>query len=184
MCACSVASVVSNSLWLFGLQSVRLLCPWDSPGKNTGVDCHALLHGIFLTQESNPSLLHRRWILYCWAIRECHHLELLLFSCSVMSDSLWPHGLQCARLPCPPPSPRACSNSFPLSQWCHLAYQAISRHSSSHQTKTILIWEILPDNKEDKSFLLVIESSGLTNLEFTVSPNIKKLIFLCLQIYT
>ena len=44
---------------------------------------------------------------------------LLLFSCSVLSDSLWPHGLQHARLPCPSPSPRACSSSFPLSQWCH-----------------------------------------------------------------
>ena len=35
----------------------RSLCPWDSPGKNTGVGCHALLQGIFLTQESNPYLL-------------------------------------------------------------------------------------------------------------------------------
>ena len=33
------------------------LCPWDSPGKNTGVGCHALLQGIFLTQGSNPNLL-------------------------------------------------------------------------------------------------------------------------------
>ena len=37
----------------------------DSPGKNTGVDCHSLLQGIFLTQGSNPSLLHCRQILYC-----------------------------------------------------------------------------------------------------------------------
>jgi len=35
----------------------RLLCPWDSPGKNTRVGCHALLQGIFLTQGSNPYLL-------------------------------------------------------------------------------------------------------------------------------
>ena len=41
------------------------------------------------------------------------------FSCSVMSDSLWPHGLQQAKLPCPSPTPGACSNSCPLSQWCH-----------------------------------------------------------------
>ena len=33
-------------------------CPWDSPGKNTGVGCHALLQGIFLTQGLNPCLLH------------------------------------------------------------------------------------------------------------------------------
>ena len=44
---------------------------------------------------------------------------LLLFSCSVLSDSLWPRGLQHTRLPCPSPSSRACSNSHSLSQWCH-----------------------------------------------------------------
>ena len=36
-----------------------------------------------------------------------------------MSESLWPHGLQHARLPCPSLSPRVCPNSCPLSQWCH-----------------------------------------------------------------
>ena len=41
------------------------------------------------------------------------------FSHSVVSDSLRPHGLQYARLPCPSPTPRACSNSCPSSQWCH-----------------------------------------------------------------
>ena len=40
---------------------------------------------------------------------------------SVMSDSLWPHGLQHARLPCPSPTPRACLNSCPSSWWCHPA---------------------------------------------------------------
>ena len=47
----------------------------------------------------------------------CHYL--VLFSCSVLSDSLRPHGLQHARPPCPSPTPGACSNSCPLSQWCH-----------------------------------------------------------------
>ena len=41
------------------------------------------------------------------------------FSRSVVSDSLWPHGMQYTRLPCPSPSPGVCSNSSPLSQWCH-----------------------------------------------------------------
>ena len=41
------------------------------------------------------------------------------FSHSVVSDSLRPHELQQARLPCPSPTPRACSNSCPSSQWCH-----------------------------------------------------------------
>ena len=44
---------------------------------------------------------------------------LLLFSPSVVSDSLWPHGLQNARLPCPSLSLTFFSNSCPLSQWCH-----------------------------------------------------------------
>ena len=44
---------------------------------------------------------------------------LLLLSHPVMSGSLWPHGLHHARLPCPSPTPKACSNSCPLSQWCH-----------------------------------------------------------------
>ena len=42
-----------------------------------------------------------------------------MFSCWVMSNSLWPNGLHHARLPCPSLSPRICSNSCPLSQWCH-----------------------------------------------------------------
>ena len=41
------------------------------------------------------------------------------FSCSVVSDSLWPHELQHARPPCPSPSPRVHSHSCPSSQWCH-----------------------------------------------------------------
>ena len=47
-----------------GLQPTRLLCPWDSPGKNTGEGSHSLLQGIFLAQESNRGLLHCRQILY------------------------------------------------------------------------------------------------------------------------
>ena len=41
------------------------------------------------------------------------------FNCSVVSNSLWPHGLQHTGLPCPSPTPGACSNSHPSSQWCH-----------------------------------------------------------------
>ena len=40
--------------------------------RNTGVGCHALLREIFPTQGSNPRILHCRWILHCWAIREAH----------------------------------------------------------------------------------------------------------------
>ena len=50
-------------------QPTRLLRPWNSPGKNTGVDCHTLLQRILPTQGSKPSLLHRRQVLYCLSNR-------------------------------------------------------------------------------------------------------------------
>ena len=54
-------SVMSDLLQHHGLETARLLCPWNSPGKYTGVGCHSLLQGILLTQGSNPDLLHCRW---------------------------------------------------------------------------------------------------------------------------
>ena len=53
------------------------------------------------------------WITLCIITK-----EFVQFSHSVMSDSLQPHGLQHARPPCPSPTPGACSNSCPSSQWC------------------------------------------------------------------
>ena len=47
------------------------------------------------------------------------YILLLSFSCQVVSHSLWPCGLQHARFPCPTLPPRVCSNSSPLSRWCH-----------------------------------------------------------------
>ena len=54
---CAKSSIMSNSLIPYGLQPARPLCPWDSPGKNTAVGCHALLQGIFLTQGLNLGLI-------------------------------------------------------------------------------------------------------------------------------
>ena len=51
-----------------------------------------------------------------WILITTH---VLLVSHSAMSNSLQPHGLLHTRLPCPSPPPRACSNSYPLSRWCH-----------------------------------------------------------------
>ena len=56
------------------------------------------------------------------------------FSHSVMSNFLWPHGLQYARLPCPSPTPGACSNSCPLSQWCHPTISSSVVHFSCLQS--------------------------------------------------
>ena len=56
-------SIVSHSLQHHGQESFNL-CPWDSPGRNTGVGSQSLLQGIFPIQGSNPGLLHYRRILY------------------------------------------------------------------------------------------------------------------------
>ena len=55
---CSVAKLYQTFLQPHGLQTTRLLHPWNFPGKNTGVGCHFLLQGIFLTQGSKSCLLH------------------------------------------------------------------------------------------------------------------------------
>ena len=72
---CVCASVHAKLLSHFQLCSLtdqldRLLCPWDSLGKNTGVSCLDLLQGIFPTQGSDLHLLHCQWILYHWVTRE------------------------------------------------------------------------------------------------------------------
>ena len=62
------------------------------------------------------------WMLHLQMVKMVNFILcvfLLFFSCSVVSDSLRPHGLQHARLPCPSPTPRACSNSCSSSRWCH-----------------------------------------------------------------
>ena len=84
---------MSDSLQPQGLKHTRLLCSWDSRGKNTGVGCHFLLQGIFLTQGLNPCLLHLlhcRQILYSLShlgsplqlyecIRSTHHKHTVLW---------------------------------------------------------------------------------------------------------
>ena len=66
-----------------------------------------------------------------WYSLSCCSLQ---FSCSVMSDSLRPHGLQHARLPCPSPTPGAYSNSCPLSWWCHPNISSVIPFSSCLQS--------------------------------------------------
>ena len=62
--------------------------------------------------HSNFLHSHQKLVWIVWIV-------FLLQLCSVMPDSLRPHALQHARLPCPSPTTRACSNSCPLSRWCH-----------------------------------------------------------------
>ena len=58
-----------DSLWSHGLQPTGFLCPWNSPGKNTGMGCHTLLQELFPTQGLNLGLTHCRQTLY-WVTRE------------------------------------------------------------------------------------------------------------------
>jgi len=71
-------------------------------------------------------------ILWFWSLHSCFGLSSVQFSFSVMSNSLWPRGLQHARLPCPSPTPRAYSNSCPLHRWCHQTISSSIVPFSSH----------------------------------------------------
>ena len=65
------------------LQPIKLLCPWKSLSKNTGVGCHSLLQGIFLTQEQNLCLPPCRQILHCLShqgLRSINLSQLLIWS--------------------------------------------------------------------------------------------------------
>ena len=80
-------SVVSDSSQPHGLQPARLLCLWDSPGKDTRVGCHALLQRIFPAQELNPGLPHCRQILShlshqgspALPLTDCINLEQIIY---------------------------------------------------------------------------------------------------------
>ena len=75
----------------------------------------SIMVGVMVEREKQrPSVLAVQWI----RGSDQETLSLFLFNCSAMSDSLRPHELQQARLPCPSPSPRICPNSHPLSWWC------------------------------------------------------------------
>ena len=81
--------ILSPCLFKFYVEYImqRLLCPWNSLGKNTGVGCHTLLQGIFPTQGSNSGLLHYRQILYhlshhrCenWTVKKAEHCRIDAF---------------------------------------------------------------------------------------------------------
>ena len=76
--ACSVASVMSDSLWPYGLWSVRLLSPCDSLDKNTGVGRPALLQRIFPTKRLTQVSCIDRWVLYHLAAWEALLLAAIL----------------------------------------------------------------------------------------------------------
>ena len=79
--------------------------------------CLCFCISLTLWIERQLSTVVSKWCFYI-KVSLCS-LLLLLFSRSIMSDPLWPRGLQHTRLLCPSPSPRVCSNSCPLSWCCH-----------------------------------------------------------------
>ena len=112
---------VLGSLQLIGTPRTgahQALLSMEFSRKNTGMGCHFLLQRIFLTQGSNPGLLH--WQADSLPLHPLGSptttISSVQFSRSVVSDSLQPHGLQHARLPCPSPTPRAYSNACPSSR--------------------------------------------------------------------
>ena len=95
------------------------------PTRLAGASASQISHFICLSEngESGSINFKSRFCLFL-----SNHIDLLQcsakflsvqYSHSVLSYSLWPHGLQHARLPCPSPILRACSNSWPSSGWCH-----------------------------------------------------------------
>ena len=114
------------------------------------------------------------------------------FSCSVVSNSLQPHGLQHTRLPCPSPTPRAYSNSCPLSLWCHPTISSsvipfssclqsfpasgsfqMSKFfiSGSHSIAASASASVIPMNIQDWSPL------GLTGLNSLLSVELSRVLF-------
>ena len=82
-CCCCVTSVVPDSVRTRRRQPARLLCPWDSPGKKTGVGCHFLLQFMEVKSESEVTQL-------CLTLRDP-------MECSLPSPSI--HGISQARIP-------------------------------------------------------------------------------------
>ena len=130
---------MSDSLQPRGLQHARLPCPSLSPkvcsnSRPLSQWCHSALSSSFIPFPLALSLSQHQGLFQC--VGSSHQVATILelqlqhqsfqwissvqFSLSVISDSLQPHGLQHARLPCPSPTPGACSNLCPSSQWCHL----------------------------------------------------------------
>ena len=89
------------------------------------------------------------------------------FSCSIMSDSLWPHGLQHTKLPCPSTTPGTYSNSCPLSRWCHPIISSSVVLFSSHL-------QSFPESRSFPRFftsVLHIRWPKYWSFSFSISPS-------------
>ena len=99
----------------------RLLCPWDSPGKSTGVGCHFLLQGIFPTQGSNSGLPHCKQTFYHPSRQGSPQSRVSFISLPLINFRNLPH-------PCV-----ALDQFFCLFSWLLLVgFPAVQRTSQSH----------------------------------------------------
>ena len=90
---------------------------------------------------------------------------IVVVHCSIVSYSLRPRGLQHPRLPCPSPSPRVCSNSCPLSQWCHFNHLTLCH-------PLVLLSSVFPSIRVFSSELaLCIRGPKYWSFNFSISPS-------------
>ena len=111
-CCCCIASVMSNSVRTHRQEPTRLLCPWDSPGKSTGVGCHCLLQCMKVKSESEvaqpcPTLIDP---MVCSLPGSSAHG---IFQARVLE---WGAIAFSTRSPCPSPTPGVQPNKCPSSQ--------------------------------------------------------------------
>ena len=104
------------------------ITPWQIDGETMETVRYFILGGSKVTADGDCSHEIKR----CLLLGRKVMTNLVQFSCSVMSDSLWPLGLQHARLPCLSPTPGAYSNSCPLRRCCHLTISSSVIPFSSH----------------------------------------------------
>ena len=153
---------MSDALRPHGLPSTRLLCPWNSLGKNTGEHCHSLLQGIFPTQGLNPGSCITGRFFTLWATREVV-VGSVQFSHSVLFHSLRLHGLQQTRPPCPSTTNGVYQNWCPFRWWC---YSTIS-------SSVIPFSSCLQSFPASRSFLMSqLFASGGQSIGVSVSPSI------------
>ena len=88
-----------------------------------------------------------------------------MFSCSVLSHSLWPHRLQHARIHCPSLSPRVCSDSCPLCQWCYLT------NSSSAALFSSCLQSFPASGSFPMSQLFAWGGQSIGSFSFSISPS-------------
>ena len=113
---------MSDSSWPHGLQPARLLCPWNSPGKNTGVGSCSLLQGIFLTQGLKPQTgvsCIAGIFFTIWATREALRVQWIPSNCNP----------EC-------PFRRKRFNTFPSASVLHVNYSPIQQWVYSNKLKT------------------------------------------------